>query len=56
MALPEYYATCGHTSVATDMIVSSKRTALVVNQGGTANQVFVLDKFDVEFLSRTFCI
>ena len=30
-----------HTSVAGDMLVSCKRTAQAVNQGGTADSVFV---------------
>ena len=33
-----------HTSIARDMLVSLKRTATAVNQGGTADRVFVLDR------------
>ena len=35
---PEYSATCGHTSVAGDMLVSRKAHGIfAVNQGGTAS-------------------
>ena len=34
---PEYSATCGHTSVAGDMMVSRKGTGQTVKQGGTAD-------------------
>ena len=38
----EYSATCGHTSVAGDMQVSRKCTAVIaVNQGGTADNAFI---------------
>ena len=37
---PEYSATCGHTSVAGDMLVSYRAHGSVpVNQGGTAEKI-----------------
>ena len=37
---PEYSATCGHTSVAGDMLVSRQAHGVTaVNQGGTADSV-----------------
>ena len=45
---PEYSATCGHTSVAGDMLVSRRAHGETVNQGGTADIIFyeftVLDR------------
>jgi len=56
---PEYSATCRHTSVVGDMLVSClSAQGFSVNQGGTADSVvmylhlFVLDRDD--FLSRMF--
>ena len=44
----EYSATCGHTSVAGDMLVSRRVHGEAVNQGGTAEIIFyeftVLDR------------
>lgn len=38
--VPEYSATCGHTLVAGDMLVSYKAHGIVpMNQGGTADSV-----------------
>ena len=38
----EYSATCGHTSVAGDMLVSRQAHGVTaVNQGGTADNVFI---------------
>ena len=46
--VPEYSATCGHTSVAGDMLVSRRAHGETVNQGGTAEIIFyeftVLDR------------
>ena len=40
--LPEYSATCGHTSVAGDMMVSCKAHGEIpVNQGGTAEIICI---------------
>ena len=39
-AVAEYSATCGHTSVAGDMLVSRRaHGAAAVNQGGTADRL-----------------
>lgn len=38
----EYSATCGHTLVAGDMLVSCQvYGVMAVNQGGTADKVFI---------------
>ena len=56
---PEYSATCGHTSVAGDMLVSRRAHGETVNQGGTAEIIFyeftVLDRI-VIFCQGLFCI
>ena len=45
---PEYSATCGHTSVAGDMLVSCQaHSVAAVNQGGTAGSVYFLFKYRI---------
>ena len=50
---PEYSATCGHTSVAGDMLVSRRAHGETVNQGGTAEIIF--DEFTVLDRIIIFC-
>lgn len=51
----KYSATCGHTLVAGDMLVSCQVHGIVaVNQGGTAGKMFYSSLTDCIFLSRAF--
>ena len=50
---PEYSATCGHTSVAGDMLVSRRVYGETVNQGGTAE--IILYEFTVLDRIVIFC-
>lgn len=55
----EYSATCGHTSVAGDMLVSRRAHGETVNQGGTAEIIFyeftVLDRIIIFCQGRFLC-